>query len=98
MGATKCGESVSSFLSVSTGVSQGCVLAPSFFNTCMDWILGRVVELRHCVWTICQHYRFFADDPVNFYEVTGGSGNCCRGTARGGEFQTNPGLPRLLGT
>ena len=27
---------------------QGCVLAPSLFNTCMDWVLGRVVEQRHC--------------------------------------------------
>ena len=27
---------VSSFFSVHTGVRQGCILAPSLFNTCMD--------------------------------------------------------------
>ena len=24
------------------------MLAPSPFNTCMDWVLGRVVEQGHC--------------------------------------------------
>ena len=33
---------------MNTGVRQGCVLAPSLFNTCMDWVLGRVVEQSHC--------------------------------------------------
>ena len=31
-----------------TGVRQGCVLVISLFNTCMDWVLGRVVEKSHC--------------------------------------------------
>ena len=35
---------VSSFFPVHTGVRQGCILAPSLFNTCMDWVLGRVVD------------------------------------------------------
>ena len=39
---------MSSFSPVSTGVRQGCVLAPSLFNTCMDWVLGRVVEQSYC--------------------------------------------------
>ena len=39
--AVKCGGGVFSF-PVNTGVRQGCVLA--LFNTCMDWVLGRVVE------------------------------------------------------
>ena len=39
---------MSSFFPVNTGVRQGCVLAPSLFNTCMDWVLGRVVEQSHC--------------------------------------------------
>ena len=43
----KCGGGVSSF-PVNTGVRQGCVLAPSLFNTCMDWVLGRVVKQSHC--------------------------------------------------
>ena len=46
--AVKCGGGVSSFSPVNTGVRQGCVLAPSLFNTCMDWVLGRVVEQSHC--------------------------------------------------
>ena len=46
--AVKCGGGVSSFLPVNTGVRQGCVLAPSLFYTCMDWVLGRVVEQIHC--------------------------------------------------
>ncbi len=32
----------------SMGVTQGCVLASSLFNTCMDWVLGRVVDQSHC--------------------------------------------------
>ena len=44
----KCGGGVSSFFPVNKGVRQSCVLAPSFFNTCMDWVLGRVLEQSHC--------------------------------------------------
>ena len=36
--AVKCGGGVSSFFSVNTRVRQGCVLAPSLFNTC-TWVL-----------------------------------------------------------
>ena len=38
---------MSSFFPVNTGVRQGCVLAPSLFKTCMDWVQGRVVEQSH---------------------------------------------------
>ena len=34
--AVKCEGGVSSFFPVNTGVRQGCVLAPSLINTCMD--------------------------------------------------------------
>ncbi|XP_069978552.1 uncharacterized protein [Penaeus vannamei] len=37
----RCGGGLSSFFPVSSGVRQGCVLAPTHFNSCMDWILGR---------------------------------------------------------
>ena len=42
------GEAVSSFFPVHTGVRQECALALSLFNTCMDWVLGRVVDQSHC--------------------------------------------------
>ena len=44
----KYSRSVSSFFPVNMGVRHGCVLAPLFFNTCMDWILGKVVNQSHC--------------------------------------------------
>ena len=37
-----------SFFPVNIGVRQGCVLAPSLFNTCIDWVQDRVVEQIHC--------------------------------------------------
>ena len=27
---------------------RGCVLAPTLFSTCMDWILGRMSERSSC--------------------------------------------------
>ena len=44
----KCVGSVSSFFPVHTEVRQGCVLASSHFNSCIDWLLGRVVDQSHC--------------------------------------------------
>ena len=38
---------MSSIFHVNTGVRQGCELAPSLFNNCMDWILGRGAEESH---------------------------------------------------
>ena len=46
--AVKCGGGASSFLLVNSNVRQGCVLAPSLFNTYMDSVLGRVVEKSYC--------------------------------------------------
>ena len=46
--AVKCGGGISSFFPVDSGVRQGCVLAPSLFNTCMDWVLGKVADQSRC--------------------------------------------------
>ena len=63
--AVKCGGGLSSFFLVSSGVRQGCVLAPSLFNTCMDWIMGRATVRSHCgatLGTIKVTDLDFADD------------------------------------
>ena len=39
--AVRCGGTISDLFPVVTGVHQGCVVAPTPFSTCMDWILGR---------------------------------------------------------
>src|SRR5579872_7488344 len=36
--------SLSDFLSLRTGVKQGCVLSPLLFNIFMDWIVRKVME------------------------------------------------------
>jgi hypothetical protein len=42
--AVKCGGAISDFFPVTAGVRQRCVLAPTLFNTYMDWVLGRAAE------------------------------------------------------
>lgn len=37
----------SGFFPVTSGVKQGCVLAPTLFNTCMDWKSDRATTKRH---------------------------------------------------
>ncbi|KAG0730593.1 Retrovirus-related Pol polyprotein from type-2 retrotransposable element R2DM [Chionoecetes opilio] len=69
--AMKCGAGVSSFFPVNTGVRQGCVLAPSLFNACMDWVLDKVVDQRDCGASIGNTKitdLVFADDAVIFAE------------------------------
>ena len=47
------------------------MFAPSLFNTCMDWILGRVVGESHCggyVGNTDITILFFADDALIFAE------------------------------
>ena len=42
--ALRCGDTISDLFPVVTGVHQGCVLTPTLFSTCLDWILGRMSE------------------------------------------------------
>ena len=42
--AVRYGGGTSEFFPVHTGVRQGCVLAPSLFSVCMDWIMGRTAS------------------------------------------------------
>ena len=46
--AVRCGGTISDLFPAVTGVRQGCVLAPTLFSTCMDWILGRMSERSSC--------------------------------------------------
>ena len=65
--AVKCGSGISDFFPVNSGVRQGCVLAPSLFNTCMDWVLGKVVDQSHCGASVGNTKisdLVFADDAV----------------------------------
>ena len=70
--AVKCGGGVSDFFPVASGVRQGCVLAPTLFNVCMDWVLGRTVDGSSCG-TSVGNFKVtdldFADDAVIFAET-----------------------------
>ncbi len=65
--AVKCGSGISDFFNVNSGVRQGCVLAPSLFNTCIDWVLGKIVDQSHCGASVGNARvtdLVFADDAV----------------------------------
>ncbi|XP_069992460.1 uncharacterized protein [Penaeus vannamei] len=47
-----CGGGLSIFFPVNLGVWQGCVLAPTLFNTCMDWIIGKASIQSQCEATL----------------------------------------------
>ena len=72
--AVKCGGTSSDFFPVTTGVKQGCVLAPTLFSSCMDWIMEGVVGKTGCGVSFGD-VRItdldFADDAVIFAETVG---------------------------
>lgn len=41
-------ESDPGFLPLQTWLRKGCVISPSLFDTCLDRLLGRVVDQSHC--------------------------------------------------
>ena len=70
--AVRCGGTISDLFPVVTGVLQGCVLAPTLFNNCMDWILGRMSESSSCgasFGNVKISDLDFADDAVFFAET-----------------------------
>ena len=70
--AVRCGGSITDLFPVVTGVRQGCVLAPTLFSTCMDWILGRMSERSSCgasFRNVKISVHDFADDAVIFAET-----------------------------
>ena len=57
-----------------TGVSQGCVLVPTLFSTCMDWILRKMSERSSCgasLGNVKISNLDFTDDAVIFADTLG---------------------------
>ena len=70
--AVRCGDSISDLFPAVTGVCQGCVLAPTLFSTCMDWILARMSERSRCgasFGNVKISDLDFTDNAVNFAET-----------------------------
>ena len=70
--AFACGDTISDLFPVVIGVRQGCVLAPTLFSTCMDWILGRLLERSSCgasFGNVKISDLDFVDDAVIFAET-----------------------------
>ena len=68
----RCVGTISDLFPVVTGVRQGCVLAPTLFSTCRDWILGRMSERSSCGASFGNAKISdldFADDAVIFAET-----------------------------
>jgi len=70
--AVRCGDTISDLFPVITVVCQGCVLAPTLFSACTDWILGRMLERSSCGASF-RNVKIsdldYADDEVIFAEI-----------------------------
>ena len=70
--AVSCGGTISGLFPVVTEVCQGCVLAPTLFSTCMDWIPGRISKRSSCsasFGNVKISDLDFADDAVIFADT-----------------------------
>ena len=70
--AVRCGDTISDLFPVVTGVRQGYELTPTFFSTCMDWIVERMLERSSCgaLFGNVKIYDLdFADDAVILLET-----------------------------
>ena len=70
--AVRCGDSIYDLFLDVTGVCQWCVLAPTLFSTCMDWIMGKMSERSSCgesLGNVKISDLDFADDAVIFAET-----------------------------
>ena len=70
--AVRHGDTISNLIPIVTGVHQECVLAPTLFSDCMDWILGRLSERSSCgasFGNVKISDLDFADDAVIFAET-----------------------------
>jgi len=70
--AVRCGDAIFDLFPVVTGARQGCILTPTLFSTCMDWILGRMSERSSCgasFGNVKISDFDFTDDAVIFAEI-----------------------------
>ena len=70
--AVRCRCTISDLFPVVNGIHQVCVLAPSLFSTCMNWILRRMSERSSCggsFGNVKISDVDFADDAVIFAET-----------------------------
>ena len=68
----RCGGSISDLYKVVTGFRHGCVLAPTLFSICLDWILAKMSERSSCgasFGNVKISDLDFADDAVIFAET-----------------------------
>ncbi len=70
--AVRCGDTISELFPVVSEVHDGCVLDPTLFSACMDWILGSMLERSSCgasLGNVNISDLDFADDSVIFAET-----------------------------
>ena len=70
--AVMCDVSIFNLFPVDSGNPQGCVLAPTLFSACVDWILRRMSEKINCgasFGNVCFFYLGFTYNAVIYVEM-----------------------------